>query len=126
MSHILSLLQEMRRRRTGMFIGKPSIIRLAAYLRGYEHAAQALGGEDPDSILRDFCDWIHERAGSTQYSWEETILQESKDDADAQERFWKLLDEFLALRGTVFGADAIGEASPFPAGRLTTPEVASK
>ena len=110
MSHMFELLQDMHRRHTGMFIGKPSIIRLAAYLRGYEHAAQEFGGKKPDSILPDFRDWIHERAGSTQYSWEETILQECKDDADAEDRFWKLLDEFLTLRGTEFGADLSKQA----------------
>ena len=114
MSHMLSLLQEMRRRHTGMFIGKLSIIRLAAYLRGYELAAQRLGGKEPDSIIPDFCDWIHQRFGSTRYSWEETILQQSTDDADAQEQFWKLLDEFLALHKTNDVEGTRSDSVPFP------------
>ena len=124
MSHILSLLREIRRR-PGMFIGKPSIIRLGAFLDGYELAAQRLGGKEPDSTFPDFRDWIHERAGSTQSSWEETILQESADDADAQDRFWNLLDEFLALRGT----DAAGtraDAGPFPPVPPLSPGTAAK
>jgi hypothetical protein len=98
MSYILSLLRQIRRR-PGMYIGKPSVIRLAAYIYGYEHAAEDMGGKEPDLLIHEFRDWIHQRAGSTRDSWEETILNESADDADAQERFWKLLDEFLALRG---------------------------
>ncbi len=113
MARILSLLAAIRRR-PGMYIGKPSLIRLGAYLDGYEHAAQDLAGKEPDSTLMDFCDWIHARAGSTRYSWEETILQESKDDADAQERFWKLLDEFLVAHPESVSARAIpGDSTPF-------------
>src|SRR4051794_23977042 len=98
MSHMLSLLREMRQR-PGMYIGKPSIIRLAAYLRGYDLAAERLGGQQPDAFLTEFRDWVQRRFGSTRQSWEETILQHSADDASAQERLWQLLDEFLAERG---------------------------
>lgn len=124
MSHMMTLLGAIRRR-PGMYLGKPSISRLGAYLDGYEHAAQEFGGEEPDEILPAFRDWIHERAGSTQYSWEETILQESTDDADAQERFWKLLDEFLALRGTAFASGTPGNVAPFPVAAPTTDGIIS-
>jgi hypothetical protein len=112
-SHILALLQEMRRR-PGMYIGKPSVIRLAAYLRGYELAAERLGGQEADDFLPEFRDWIHERFGSTEYSWEETILQHSTDNAAAQEMLWVLLDEFLAKRGATASAGTAGATSPFP------------
>ena len=125
MSHILSLLRAMRRY-PGMYIGKPSLIRLGAYLDGFAHAAQELGGKEPDWFIRDFCDWIHGRAGSTQYSWEETIIQECKDDADAQERFWELLDEFLALRGMDAITDTRADAGAFPPVPALTPGTVTK
>ncbi len=126
MSHVLELLQEMRRRNTGMFIGKPSIIRLRAFLDGYDLAAERLGGKAPDSILPDFCDWIHQRAVSTQHGWEEWILQNSADDADALEKFWKLLDEFLALRGTDTVASRRSEAGALPPVPPLTPGTVTK
>jgi hypothetical protein len=97
MGYVLTLLQEMRRR-PGMYIGVQSITRLAAYLRGYEYAAERLGGKGPDPFLREFCDWIYKRFGSTHLSWGDIILQHSAGEAEAQERFWELLDEFLAQR----------------------------
>lgn len=97
MGHILALLQEMRRR-PGMYLGAQSITRLAAYLRGYEHAAERFGGKAADPFLTEFRDWVFQRFGSNRQSWEETILQHSPGEAEAQERFWELLDEFLAQR----------------------------
>jgi hypothetical protein len=123
---MLELLQDMRRRRTGMFIGKPSIIRLAAFLRGYEHAAQQLGGKEPDSILPGFRDWIHARFGSSRHSWEETILRQSADDAEAQENFWKLLDEFLAQREAAPPSEKSGAAGTPSSSTAVPHETATK
>lgn len=92
MSQVLSLLKEMRSR-PGMYLGTPSVIRLAAFLRGYEHAI--VGPSDYDPFLREFCDWIHEHFQTTQHSWEDTILLHSANEADAMKRFWELLDEYL-------------------------------
>src|SRR5690349_18947585 len=94
MSPVQSLLREMRGR-SGMYLGVPSIVRLAAFLRGYDLATEKVGGAPPDPFLSAFRDWIHQRYRSSQRSWEETILQHSADDADALKRFWELLDEFL-------------------------------
>ncbi len=96
MSPMLSLLKEMRGR-LGMYLGVSSIIRLAAFLRGYELAAERFGGGH-DPLLSAFRDWIQQRYQSSQRSWEETILLHSADEADAVKRFWQLLDEFLQER----------------------------
>ena len=93
MSHILPLLKEMRGR-LGMFIGTPSLSRLAAFLRGYDLAMQKSGsGTDP--FLANFRDWVHNHLQTTSLSWEDAILEESSGEADAVKQFWKLLDKFL-------------------------------
>lgn len=93
MSPVLSLLNEMRGR-MAMYLGASSLVRLAAFLRGYDLAVERFGGTR-DPFLTAFRDWIHERIGSSQHSWEETILLQSANDTDAVKRFWELLDEFL-------------------------------
>ncbi len=95
MSHTLALLNEMRGR-LPMYIGFPSVTRLAAYLRGYDHAVgrQGLGKADP--FLIEFRDWIHTRYQTAAESWEDTIRNRSADEAEALKKFWELFDEFIA------------------------------
>ncbi|HZT80194.1 MAG TPA: hypothetical protein VFA26_08230 [Gemmataceae bacterium] len=97
MSHVLSLLHEMRGR-LGMYVGAPSLTRLAAFLRGYDYAAEKLGQGKPDPFLPDFRDWVHAPFGTTKHSWEDAILLHSADEADAVRHFWQLLDEYLSER----------------------------
>jgi hypothetical protein len=106
MSHILSLLTTMRSR-PGMYLGTPAITRLAAFLRGYDYAVAQLGAGKSDQFLVDFRDWIHQRFQSTAYSWEDTILRHSADEADALRHFWQLLDEYLDARRHQFGPPEI-------------------
>ncbi len=116
MSQVLSLLKEMRGR-LGMYLGVSSIIRLAAFLRGYELAAEKFGGAR-DLLLPAFRDWIQKRFQSNQCSWEETILLHSANEAEAVKRFWELLDEFLqqhqreAAAAETFGVNATGSIAP--------------
>jgi hypothetical protein len=91
---ILPLLKEMRGR-LGKFLGRTSLPLLAAFLRGYDYAAEKLAGREPDPFLTHFRDWIQQRFQTTRYSWEEIILRDSADEAEAVKRFWELLDEFL-------------------------------
>jgi hypothetical protein len=93
MSDTLSLLKEMRGR-LGMYVGSTSLTKLAAFLRGYDYAAVRLGTRAPDPFLAGFRDWIHQRYQSSSRSWEDTILSQSADEADAVGRFWELLDEY--------------------------------
>jgi hypothetical protein len=121
MSPVLSLLKEMRGR-LGMYLGTPSIIRLAAFLRGYELAIEKLGDGSRDPLLPAFRHWIHQRFQSSQHSWEETILLHSSNEDDALKRFWGLFDEFTRESQpetmTAEGGDANGTPclSP-PSGR---------
>ena len=94
MSHILPLLNEMRGR-LGMYIGTSSLTKLAAFLRGYDYAVEKCSGKKTDPFLGEFRDWVHNRFQSTSQSWEDTILSHSADEADAVERFWELLGEYL-------------------------------
>src|SRR5438128_2043259 len=97
MSHVLALLNEMRGR-LPMYLGTSSITKLAAFLRGYEYAVRKLGRDETDDVLTEFRDWVHRRFQTTRYSWEDTILLHSDDEADAVKRFWELLDEFIKER----------------------------
>src|SRR5437867_3560592 len=97
MSHLLSLLDEMRHRRLAMYLGTTSVTKLAAFLRGYDYALEKHGFEKADPFLAEFRDWIHRRFQMTSQSWEDVILSRSADEADAVRRFWELLDEFLEV-----------------------------
>ncbi|HEV3142307.1 MAG TPA: hypothetical protein VGZ47_00315 [Gemmataceae bacterium] len=81
------------RSRPGMYIGKPSVTRLAFFLRGYDHAMWQMGQAKTD-LLAGFRDWIQKRYNSTKHSWEELILRESSNEEDAFRRFWTLWDEY--------------------------------
>ena len=115
MSYTLSLLNDMRGR-LGIFLGTPSITRLAAFLRGYDYAVEKIGQREPDAFLSSFRDWIHRRFATTKQSWEETILLHSANEADAIRQFWELLDEYLREQS---------EASPCPVGSIRVDLVAT-
>jgi hypothetical protein len=83
------------RGRLGVYIGTSSLIKLAAFLRGYDCAVEKCSGKKTDPFLGEFRDWVHKRFRSTSQSWEETILSQSTSEADAVGRFWELLDEYL-------------------------------
>ena len=95
MAPILSILNEMRGK-LGMYVGTTSITKLASFLQGYSFALYKMGADAPFDFIADFCDWIQETYHTTTVSWENLILQDSKDEADAVDHFWRLLDEFLA------------------------------
>jgi hypothetical protein len=103
MSPIVEQLQEMRPR-VAMYVGSNSLPKLAAFLRGYEHAVVKLGIAPHDTFLSGFQDWIIRRFSvSISKSWEDIISFHSADDREAMERFWDSLDEYLAEK-----KDAIG------------------
>jgi hypothetical protein len=97
MSHILSLLNEMRGR-LGMYVGDSSLTKLASFLRGYDLAIYKCSQVESDPFLADFRDWIHQQFQNESLSWEETILRHSKDESDALKRFWELLDKYVLER----------------------------
>jgi hypothetical protein len=97
MSETLAVLNELRRR-PGMYIGSPSVIRLAAFLHGYDYALWKLDGRALDPLLADFRDWIQRRFQTTSVGWEDLIVRHSKNEDDAWKRLWDLFDEFQAER----------------------------
>jgi hypothetical protein len=98
-----------------MYLGTPSVVRLAAFLRGYDYAAERFSGGGPDPFLAEFRDWIHSRFRSTQHSWEDTIRLHSADEAEALKRFWELFDLFC--QGRADGAGTASNAVPGRSGR---------
>ena len=106
MSDTLDLLKEMRGR-LGMYVGSSSLTKLASFLRGYDHAAERLGVRKSDPFLASFRDWIHQRFHCSSRSWEDTILGQSADEADAVRYFWELLDEYLKEQGAQSNATTL-------------------
>jgi hypothetical protein len=92
------MLREMRGRRLAMYLGEVSILKLADFLRGFDYAIQKLG-QDRDSLLQDFRNWVQKKFATPQ-SWEKAILVHSTNETDAVDNFWKLLDEFLLEAGS--------------------------
>src|SRR5437868_4532042 len=97
MSQLLTLLNEMRGRQ-GMYLGSPSIIKLAAFLRGFDHAVEKHGNGKSDPFLSEFRDWVQRRYATNNRSWEEVILAHSNNEAQAVDQFWLLFDEFLKMK----------------------------
>jgi len=83
----------MRRRPLAIYLGQVSILKLADYLRGYEHAVENLKGPDP--FLGEFREWIQHRFQSN-HGWEHIILEQNSNEGHAINRFWQLLDEFIS------------------------------
>jgi hypothetical protein len=76
-----------------MFIGTPSLSRLAAFLRGYDLAMQK-SGQGADPFLPNFRDWVQKRLRTTTLSWEDAILEEGGGEAEGVKRFWQFLEEY--------------------------------
>jgi hypothetical protein len=84
--------------RPGMYIGKPSITILRHFLVGYVFARSELGIELSEEDT-DFCEnfqlWVQNRYNvRTSNSWANIILLFTRDEKDALNCFFKLLDEF--------------------------------
>ena len=91
----LELMQEIRRR-PGMYLGAPSISKLAPFLDGFHFATYKMGVVEQRYIVADFRDWIQARYKTTTAGWQDLILLDSKDEAEAFDHCWRLFDEFLA------------------------------
>jgi hypothetical protein len=95
MSPLVELLGEIRKR-PAMYLGSEDVVKLAAFLRGFQHALHQYEIARQDTFLRDFRDWVAKRfAVSISRSWEGIIAFQAVDDREAMELFWKLLDEYL-------------------------------
>jgi hypothetical protein len=95
MSFMVEQLQAMRPH-VPMYVGSNCLYKLAAFLRGYKHAAERFGGE-VDDFLQGFQDWIRKRFAITiSKTWEDIISFYTSGDDEAMKLFWELLDEYLA------------------------------
>lgn len=107
--HDLYTLIEKIKKAPSMYLGRDSIICLQAFLSGYSVAKYELG-EQPtkqDSDFMQFPEWIRKRFNvQTSQSWANVILFYSEDESKALDRFFELLDEFIARHSS---ADALGE-----------------
>jgi hypothetical protein len=100
MSPFPLLLNEKLRSRPGMFIGEPSLTKLAAYFRGYDHALHDLRGEPAHPFFHNFREWVVRRLQVPDYlGWEGAILQQCHSEREAFDRFWQLFDEYSAQNG---------------------------
>jgi len=79
-----------------MYLGAPSISKLAPFLDGFHFAMCKMGTVEQRYLVADFRDWIQARYKTNTVGWQDLILQDSKDEADAFDHCWRLLDEFLA------------------------------
>lgn len=85
------------RKRPGMFLGTPSIIRLNMLLTGYSLARLELGLEETkeEQEFSQFQEWIEEKYQSkSTEGWDTLILKNSDNEKDAFSQFFVLYDEF--------------------------------
>ncbi|MBD2384706.1 hypothetical protein [Cylindrospermum sp. FACHB-282] len=109
MGGIYEVLQTIKDR-PGMYIGKSSITILGHFLVGYQFARSELGlelsQEDAD-FFKNFHPWIQRHFNvRTSNSWANIILLFTRDEKDALNSFFRLLDEFKQRDRTL---DAEGE-----------------
>jgi hypothetical protein len=94
---MLSLLTEMRHRPIGIWVGEKSLTKLVHFLHGFSFALSRIGLDD--SLLADFGEWIRRRYPTKlSIGWWTLICQNSTDEDQAVDRFFELLDEFVAGR----------------------------
>jgi len=97
MSYTLELLNELRGRPLGMRLGATSLLKLADYLRGAQHGIE-IATRQRDPFLDEFREWIQAKFSPHHLGWEKLIVQQCKDEVDAIDRFWQLLDEYVKER----------------------------
>ena len=88
------------KQKPSVYLGRPSILCLQAFLSGYNIAQYKLGvplaETDP---LDGFQDWIQKKFSiETSQSWASIILFFSQDERDALNNFFELLEEFRQCR----------------------------
>jgi hypothetical protein len=99
--YFFGLLQRIKER-PGMYLGSPSITRLRSFLDGYgmARAELCLPDSEEEQELEGFLEWIQERYKITSnHGWDRIILFFSADEKDAFDKFFNLVEEFLAEQG---------------------------
>ena len=92
LSDILKKIQN----KPSVYLGKPSITCLQAFLSGYNVAQYQLGLPlQPENPLDGFQDWIQKKFNiDSSQSWANIILFFSQDERDALDIFFQLFEEF--------------------------------
>jgi hypothetical protein len=102
MSDVFSLLNKIQKK-PGLYIGQPSVGELFMFLAGYKAAKLEMGIKPTAEELqfyREFQPWLQKRFSlSTTNSWAKIIQFYSKNDQEAFDRFFELLNEFCSLHG---------------------------
>lgn len=91
---IYDLLMDIKKR-PGVYLGQKSLTLLDAFLGGYIFRLREEG--NPDAELRDFQNYIANRFNiRSTHSWAHIIRFYSSSEADAFDRFYELLNDFLS------------------------------
>jgi hypothetical protein len=97
MTDIYELMQRIKTR-PGMYLGKPYVTRLKAFLDGYIGARNDLGFplKEQEETLNKFQQWIQSRFNITSsQSWADIILFYSVDESEALNKFFELFEKFM-------------------------------
>ncbi len=77
----------------GMYLGRPSITRLSAFIDGY------LLGTSGEASLEGFQTWAAEKHRiKSAHKWSEIILFFEQEESDAFRRFFELFQEYAASK----------------------------
>lgn len=110
MHDLYTLLQKIKKA-PSMYLGRHSIICLQAFLSGYSVAKHEFGEQQTkqDSDFMEFPEWIQKRFNvQTSQSWANIILFYSEDESKALDKFFELLDEFIARNSSdILGAGGV-------------------
>jgi hypothetical protein len=100
MSNFYDFLQNIRKR-PAMYLGQRSITRLHIFLCGYRFARSELGisQTEQEREFGEFQSWLEQKFNvETTQSWANIILSRTKNESQALDNFFELLDEFLRCR----------------------------
>lgn len=89
------------RKRPVMYLGELSIGQLRTFLAGYSFARRQMQvpQTQQEKVFSTFQPWVEQHFGiSSQQHWDQIILEASKNEAEAVERFFILFDEFTVLQ----------------------------
>jgi hypothetical protein len=127
MSSFYELIRRIQKR-PSMYLGKPSINNLQAFLAGYSLARQELNTPDLDeSDFEGFQSWVQKKFNiSSSQSWDKIILFFSEDENSALITFFRLLDEFLDSKPSVVAQELISVPAIANKDKLTEVSPASE
>jgi len=127
MSGMFEILEKIRFK-PGMYIGRASVSDLFMFLVGYKTARRELGikpSVEEMEFTEHFHDWLQQRYKvRTSNSWANIILLFTRDEKDAFEQFFKLLDEFKQRNKSLDGnAEKVIESYELVQGKRVEEEV---